>query len=225
MTVAKRRIIVPMKPLDESKSRLRDALPDDRRRRLSLAMLTHVIEAATALPAAEVTVFGGDEAVRQACEAAGCAFSHDGGPDLNGCLRSAFYRVLSEHQDPDSPATAIFLPADLPLLTTADVAALADCASDASPVAIAPDRHNAGTNGLAVHGRPLMEPAMGPGSFVRHLSSLSMSPAGYIILRRPGLGFDVDTPADLELLLKDRPDWWESAAAIVDGRRLDPAAT
>jgi 2-phospho-L-lactate guanylyltransferase len=84
-------------------------------------------------------------------------------------------------------------------------------------LAIAPDRHNAGTNALAIRAPAEFEPSMGEGSFVRHLAVLAMSGTSYAIVRSRGLGLDIDTQADLDSLLLSRPDWWDLAITLLAG--------
>ncbi|MBI2965949.1 MAG: hypothetical protein HYY34_07085, partial [Chloroflexi bacterium] len=53
--------------------------------------------------------------------------------------------------------------------------------------------------------------------FQRHLVQLALAGAAYEIRRTQGLGFDVDTPDDLDLLLRLVPDWWERAEGLARG--------
>jgi 2-phospho-L-lactate guanylyltransferase len=207
------RFLIPMKPLSDSKTRLRAALPDDRRRLLSLAMLVHVLQTVSLAGRGQVFVLGGDDTVRQACNRLKCSFVPDSSPDLNRCLATSFEAARAAGVE-----TAVFLPADLPLLSREDIQALVDAVPGQRAV-IAPDRHNAGTNGLVICGTAPLDPSMGPGSFQRHLIQLALAGTGYEIRRTLGLGFDVDTPDDLDLLLRAAPDWWERAEGL--GRGLD----
>lgn len=205
------RILIPMKPLSDSKTRLRAALSDDRRRLLSLAMLLHVLETVSQTDRGQLFVLGGDDAVRQACGRANCAFVPDAAPDLNGCLARSFEAARVAGIE-----TAVFLPADLPLLSRDDVLMFFD-EGPGQRVDIAPDRHNAGTNGLAIRGTLPLVPSMGPGSFQRHLVQFASAGSPYEIFRTRGLGFDVDTPDDLDFLLRALPDWWERAEGLARG--------
>lgn len=88
------------------------------------------------------------------------------------------------------------LPADLPLLRSEDIEALLN-ATDVSGLALAPDRHQRGTNAVCVTLPSAFRTQFGPESFARHLSvaaQLGITPA---IVKLPGLAFDVDEPADL----------------------------
>jgi 2-phospho-L-lactate guanylyltransferase len=67
-------------------------------------------------------------------------------------------------------------------------------------MAIAPDRHGTGTNGLFLHLPTGFLPSFGPGSLERHVAaatSLGCQPA---IVRRMGLALDIDDHADLAML-------------------------
>ena len=61
-------------------------------------------------------------------------------------------------------------------------------------VAIAPDRHRLGTNALALRRAAQFTFAFGEASFARHRTAAPWS----AVIERPGLRFDVDTPADLQ---------------------------
>src|SRR3546814_10010019 len=82
----------------------------------------------------------------------------DGGRGLNPELEQARKLVAGD---------LIVLHADLPLLTPGDVTALIEAASE-SGLAIAPDRHRTGTNGLALKASTRLEFSFGADSFRLH---------------------------------------------------------
>ena len=87
---------------------------------------------------------------------------------------------------------------DLPELTGEDVAALLDAvAGDGPVIAIAPDRAERGTNGLALCPPDVIPFQFGADSFAAHRGAAARSGARTVIVERPGLEFDVDTPSDL----------------------------
>ena len=91
------------------------------------------------------------------------------------------------------------LPADLPRVGGADLDALVDAAGDGG-IAIAPDGRGSGTNALVVPVDLPMRFCFGPDSRRLHgeeARRLGVQPS---IVVRPGLGFDVDVPADLASL-------------------------
>jgi 2-phospho-L-lactate guanylyltransferase len=65
---------------------------------------------------------------------------------------------------------------------------------------IVPDRHGHGTNALLLTPPDVMEPAFGPGSFVRHAALARAAGATIRVADVTSLGLDVDTPEDLAAL-------------------------
>jgi len=111
-------------------------------------------------------------------------FLLDEGRGLNAELSA----LVESHR----PSRLLVIHADLPLLSVDDIAAL--IMGDGAACAIAPDRHGAGTNAVA-----LVEPlgfdfAFGPNSFTRHCAAAKGKAR---VVTRLGLGLDIDTAADL----------------------------
>jgi 2-phospho-L-lactate guanylyltransferase len=117
---------------------------------------------------------------------AGVEWSVDGGKGLNEelvHLRAQFSNY----------AYCVIHP-DLPFLQGDDVAALL-AAARRGAIAIAPDRRDSGTNAIALADGQALAFAFGPASFSAHLATAGGTME---VVRRQGLGFDVDTQADLE---------------------------
>ncbi|MBI4306985.1 MAG: 2-phospho-L-lactate guanylyltransferase [Chloroflexi bacterium] len=203
-------LFVPMKSLASAKSRLAGALPDDRRRLLATAMFVHVVNTVRNHPDREATVIAGDGAVARLCERLEVKWMKDDSGELNVCLKQAFAKARGGPW-----AIAAFVPADLPLLTFADVDALLKPASEGRP-SIAPDRSGKGTNGIAIPAAVDFVPMMGPDSAQRHRNGFESSGGQVEIVRSRGLALDIDTPADLAILEAERSRWWEEAALAVD---------
>jgi 2-phospho-L-lactate guanylyltransferase len=93
------------------------------------------------------------------------------------------------------------VPADIPLVMPADIAALLNTHGSAPAVTLAPARDGRGTNALACSPPDAMPLSFGTDSFVAHLRrarALGIEPR---IVRRPGLALDVDTRDDLAAFL------------------------
>jgi 2-phospho-L-lactate guanylyltransferase len=172
------RALVPIKALDEAKSRLADALPPRQRRWLVLGMLLHVLDTLKRAEAIdEIVLLGPAGAPR----VAGVRTMTDVGEGLNADLTRAVARL-------GDTRLWLVLAADLPDLAVADVAALL-AATAAHGVAIAPDHRGDGTNALGVRPPASVGFAFGAGSRARHAA---LAGAGHVIIQRPGLAFDVD---------------------------------
>jgi 2-phospho-L-lactate guanylyltransferase len=90
------------------------------------------------------------------------------------------------------------LPADLPLVTSDEIASLV-AAAEGAGVALAPSR-DGGTNGLY---RPIdsaLPFLFGSGSLARHVDAAHEHGMAVRLFRAPGLEFDIDQPDDLLLL-------------------------
>lgn len=201
------RAIVPMKPITEGKSRLAPMLTADQRSLLSLAMLVRVLGAVAATPGIkDVVVYGGDDAVQMACKWAGVGWRPDPGLGLNGCLAAGFSDAVDE-----GFTHGMFLPADLPLITSEALSMLIDAGQNRQ-ITVAPDLANDGTNALLVDLASGFPTLLGEASFDRHIQQAKRLGIDYIVHRpeelRIELGLDIDTAPDMERLIDLTPDLW-----------------
>lgn len=157
-------VLVPAKRLAEAKSRLRSCLGDAEREALVLDMLSRVVAAArTAARVAIVSVVTPDLRIARCAKASGACVIADEGHDLNGSLRGALRNPLLAQA-----AAWLILPADLPFLTAGAVEGLLAQVESVGRMAIAPDQHMTGTNGLAWRGARYDAFQFGPDSFAAH---------------------------------------------------------
>ncbi len=194
--------IIPMKPLDQAKTRLESRLSGPERKALTLDLLVHVLRAVNQArirsvrgPGIEETwVIGGDREVQEAAESADAAWMDDRGQGLNGALTLGFRRAA------DSGRAGLFLPADLPLITAEDVHGMLEASGNLKNLALAPAGNDGGTNGILLP--PELADAfafkMGLNSFKHHLEQAGFLGIPVAIYYSLGVAFDLDTPADLE---------------------------
>jgi 2-phospho-L-lactate guanylyltransferase len=129
-------------------------------------------------------------------------FVADPGKGLNAALRAGRDAALA------AGATAVLMvPADLPLINHASLDRLLSAADAAlaagnglALVTIAPADARTGTNALLVAPPSTIEPHFGPESFAAHLRAAATAGASVQIVDDAQLGFDLDTPEDLERL-------------------------
>ena len=170
--------LVPLKPQAERKSRLAERLSSCDRAQLSRDLFGHVAAVLASVPGIAKLVVLAD----QRPEGWSGGWLADGGAGLN-----------AELQATPAARPLLVIHADLPMLTAGDVSALL-AAAEAAGSAIAPDRHDSGTNALALaDGAPFVF-RFGADSFAKH--RLQMPQAA--VVRRPGLALDLDTPDDLD---------------------------
>jgi 2-phospho-L-lactate guanylyltransferase len=189
--------VVPVKPLDQAKSRLAGALAPKERASLVQALLERTVGILRQVPAiGEIIVVTGDPGVAAwASQAGNRVLREDREPDLNRELASA--TRLAQEQRVEA---VLIVHADLPRVTVADIEAMAASAAAAPIVVIAPDRHGRGTNALLCAPPGLIEYRFGPDSFSQHCAQAQAAGASLDICTRPGLALDLDLPEDLELL-------------------------
>lgn len=169
--------LVPLKTLDDAKSRLGAVLDAEERHALALRMLTRVVDACQGA-GLDVAIVSSDPMAYVAARELGADVIDDGGEDLTGSVR----RGLAAHADADA---VVVIAADLPYVTAEDVEALL---AAARPLAVAPSPDGR-TNAVAARPPSAFTPSYGPGSAARH---------GGTAVDRPGLARDLDTPADLD---------------------------
>lgn len=185
------RIIVPHRGLAAAKTRLAPVLDDAEREALASRLLERVLRIAHEA-CRDVVVITPSEALAPLVSAAGARLAVQRGMGLNAGLEQARREAIADRID-----TLLVLHGDLPNLSTEDVAALLDALPRAGGVAIAPDRAGSGTNALALRPPDAIGFRFGVGSFAAHRAEAEAAGVPMVEVHRPGLAFDLDTPADL----------------------------
>jgi 2-phospho-L-lactate/phosphoenolpyruvate guanylyltransferase len=186
--------VVPVKGLNEAKTRLASILSPDERAMLVGDMLSHVLGtllssrdidavAVVSPHPAELHLPFGVEPILQ---------ERDG---LNNALEEG-RRWAIEH----NAEALLVLFADLPLLSTNDISRMMALGKEDNTVVLAPDRPESGTNAMLAHPVTLARFAFGPGSFNAHRMAAIHAGANLEIYRSPGTSLDIDTLDDLQHL-------------------------
>jgi len=201
--------LIPVKRLEEAKSRLAPVLSPEARARLQLAMLADMLERLAGTKGLRRLLVLTDDA-----EAAALARAADAevlaDPSPQDGLNAALAAGLASLRGRDAAGVVAILPADLAFLDGAEVAAGIARAARRGRAQVVPDRHGLGTNALFLPpGCPLV-PQFGPGSLARHLA------AGEA-LALASLACDIDLPVDLDLA--------RAALAGCGGPSLPPGET
>ena len=190
--------VVPMKPLNRSKTRLASVLSEQQRADLSLSMFSRVIAAANAALGV-VWVVGGDDAVRDTAERLGALWREDPGEDLNDSLSIAFDEACKKGLSP------IYLPADLPFVTAADIEKVVQASGGGETLTLSPAQQDGGTNAMLVPQCMSFPPLLGKDSFSLHERQAASQGIPYAVCLSEGLGLDLDTPDDLALCDEIQP--------------------
>lgn len=189
--------IVPVKPLRRGKSRLAGMLTEAQRTRLNRYLLEHTLTVLKKIPEIEDTLVVSRDPAALALtrQLGGRTVQEDGAPQFNTALKRATV-VAKAH----GAHAVLVVPADIPLITPAEIKTLLKRGRGQPCVVIAPDRRKDGTNCLFVNPAGLIEYGYGPGSFERHSQRSREAGAQLTIVDSEILGLDLDLPEDLELL-------------------------
>jgi 2-phospho-L-lactate guanylyltransferase len=185
------RIIVPHRGLAVAKTRLAPVLDDGEREALARRLLEQVLAVAHEA-CGDVVVITPSEALEPLVATAGARLVVQRGLGLNAGLEQARLEAIA-----DGVTTLLILHGDLPNLGADDIAALLEAVPLDRGVAIAPDRAGTGTNGLALRPPDAISFRFGVGSHAAHSAAADEAGVALAEVHRPGLAFDLDTPADL----------------------------
>jgi 2-phospho-L-lactate guanylyltransferase len=189
--------LVPLRGLEDAKTRLGAELDPEERLELVIAMAGRTLAAARdATGIAGTVLVTADPAAAELAASFGARTIVQRLPGLNAALREA--RTVAT----ELGATAVLvLPIDLPAVSPAALAEVLAAAAGAleagrSLVVVVPDRHARGTNALLVSPPAAIEPAFGEDSLAAHTAAAVA--AGAVVRQHDGpLTIDVDTGADL----------------------------
>lgn len=203
------RVFVPMKPLATAKSRLASFCGESFRGALALALLDRVLSASVeAVGPGAVTVLGGDEQIRRLAKERSTTWIEDPGWDLNSSLWIAFQRAFRS----EGCAAVLFLPGDLPLVTSEDIHALLHASNDHVHAVAARASADGGTNALLLSRSSAFPPALGQDSFASHAAAALGAGVQLNAVDRRGLAFDVDTVVEARWALSSLDGFAQEAA-------------
>jgi 2-phospho-L-lactate guanylyltransferase len=216
-------VVLPLRTVSGGKARLGGALDAEEREELVLGMLLHTLAVLGRWQACRrIHLVSPDPVLDAVTGQAGLrlAIHRQAGDGLNEGIG------LGVRAARDAGASSVLvLPGDLPHLTVEALAELllaADAglvaASGGPLVVVAPSDARSGTNALLLHPPDVIAPAFGPDSFEAHLRAAESVGAAVQVVSDPVLGFDLDTPEDLERLDPARlRELTERGQAAADG--------
>lgn len=191
MTVA----LVPVKRLEESKSRLLAHLPPATRQALTQAMLEDLLEALTQTEGLDrVAVTTPDEKVAQIAQAFGVEAIMRPEPGLNAALEDGIDRLAPRPEE-----TLLIVLGDVAGALASDFEILlrAAASNDAPSVWLSPSV-DGGTSALALRPARAVPCSFGPESAKRHRDAAASRGVAYHELPLASLAIDLDEPEDLE---------------------------
>ncbi len=194
MTSQRVTAIVPVRALQDGKTRLAGVLSMPRRAALVRSMLERVLAALRGAQRIErIVVVTPDEHLPLP---SGVARIIDEAAGLNAALELALRQLTPAHS-PTGPREAVLIvPADAPQVSSYDIDSLIKAAGNLD-VVVVPDRHGRGTNGLWVRLPSRLPMQFGIESAEAHISAARAAGLSVARIDVAGLSHDVDEPADL----------------------------
>lgn len=204
-------LLIPVKALDNGKSRLRTVLADDTRRALNEFFLRRMLATAQQFPgSARSAVISECDRVLQIAAACGVqTVRQTSGPGLNRAASEGMAKVRRR-----GARAVLLIVSDLPTLRPCDLRELADSARRGG-IVICPDKHRTGTNAILLPRDAHLRFRFGKGSFLGHCSEAMRAGFPPIVHFNARVAFDVDSPQDLVL--------WPGARGLLAGARATNA--
>jgi 2-phospho-L-lactate guanylyltransferase len=203
-------IIIPVKSLQDGKSRLAAALPAQDRHALNLRLLRHTLDQVAELKdIADVHVVSrSPDVLADAFRRKFATCLEPAACDLNGAVTLGV-----QHARAAGASEAMILPIDLPWLSAAGLrSAIADFHASAD-VMIVTDKAGDGTNLMLWRPIETAHFQYGVGSAARHAAHARSLGLRVAVREDHALSFDLDTPADLAL-------WQHRVAGLAPRKRL-----
>jgi 2-phospho-L-lactate guanylyltransferase len=194
--------IVPLKDLVAAKTRLSGFLRPGERRALAQAMVEDVLNVLTQHQQIErVTLVSDDPGAGLLSRKYGIDLLEEHLLDcrgLNPVLEKSCDLLSADNSEP-----LIILHGDMPLLKAADLDQVLRMTAQSDGLVIGCDRRSMGTNLLAFEPDARPRFAFGSNSCEKHRTNASEAGIPVSIVRTMGIGFDVDEPVDLALLVAE----------------------
>ncbi|MCB1644041.1 MAG: 2-phospho-L-lactate guanylyltransferase [Pseudomonadales bacterium] len=194
-------VVIPVKQLANAKQRLAGFLSPEQRSGLFKAMVEDVLEAVTVCDRIDdVYLITNDDEVAELARAYGAqTLTEPAQPGLIEAVTEAGTKLQQSGVE-----TMVFLPGDVPLVSAEELEIVLDGFghSDNHEFLIVPASDLGGSNCVLVSPPDCMTFGFGEDSFRRHLRLARERGINPGVARLPGIGLDVDTPADLFSLIK-----------------------
>jgi len=208
--------LVPVKRLEQSKSRLLSHLPDPRRQALTLAMLADLLEALLDSRGLDrVAVTTPDAVVASLARSAGAEVLIRPEPGLNEALEDAIGRL---DPGPDEPFMIVLGDVAGALASDFETLLASMGETEGPGVWLAPSS-DGGTSALLQRPATAIPCRFGRDSAKRHRDAAQAAGVAYHEVRLASLAIDLDEPEDLEAFLRTQAGGGRTRALLEDVRR------
>jgi 2-phospho-L-lactate/phosphoenolpyruvate guanylyltransferase len=207
---------VPVKEFVGAKQRLASLLTPEQRQALAAAMLEDVLAALVDAPLAGVVVNTVDPLATELARRYGARVITDGARDGHSGAVAAMARLLGE----EGRAGMLTVPGDIPRVSAAEIAAIIAARRPAPSITIVPAHDERGSNAVLCSPPMVMPLRFGDDSFLPHLAAARALGIEPTIVKLPGVGLDIDQPADLQAFRRATPHMLTRALALLEQQRV-----
>ncbi len=194
--------VVPIKEVDGAKQRLSALLTEEQRRALAATMAEDVLAAlARVRSLAGILVVTRDPAATRLAERIGARVVTDGARDGHTGAVTAAARLLRR----EGKGGMLQVPGDIPRITVGEVEAVLAEHRAAPSFTIVAAHDERGSNAVLLTPPDAVPLRFGDDSFFPHLDTARARGIEPTVLHLPGIGMDIDHPADLAMLLRMTP--------------------
>ena len=196
-------ILIPVKGFAAPKQRLSSVLDPAERSKLAGVMLSDVLTALSTWPERpDVAVVTGDGAAREMARSRG----FDVIEDREYAGETQAIAAATSVAVAWGAASTIVIPADMPLVSADELTAVLNAlpAWPASGSVLVPAADGRGTNAVLRRPADLFPLRFGNDSFQPHWRAAQSTGCPCRVLKLPGIGLDIDGPADLAALLDEQ---------------------
>jgi 2-phospho-L-lactate guanylyltransferase len=185
--------VVPVKDTGQAKQRLAQALPASIRQQLAQMMLQDVLDSLTAVPKlAGIIVVTEDTEVSRIARAYNIRVTAVGARDGHtGAVTAAGQLLAAEGFG------MMAMPADVPLVTPADIQSVLISHGAAPAFTIVPSRDLQGSNTIVCTPADAVPLRFGSNSFYPHLAAAESCGIEPCVVHVPSIALDIDTPDDV----------------------------
>ncbi len=193
MTIA----LLPVKKLEDSKSRLLTSLDDATRQALTLAMFQDVVDALAATPGIDrIAVTTPDETVAECARGAGVEVLLRPEPGLNAALEDGIERLV-----PGRDEDVLFVLGDVAGALAEDFARLLAAATEIPRGVFLAPSADGGSSAVLHRPAGVIPCCFGRESAKRHREAAAAAGVAYHEIELASLAIDLDAPEDLEAFM------------------------
>jgi 2-phospho-L-lactate/phosphoenolpyruvate guanylyltransferase len=205
---------VPVKTFTGAKQRTASILTPEQREVLAATMLEDVLDAlAGATRLAGILVNTVDPVAARLAGRYGARVISDGALEGHTGAVNGMARVLVA----EGRGALLTMPGDIPRVTAAEVDAVVSSCLTAPSFAIVPAHDELGSNAVLC-APPFSVPLrFGDDSYFPHLVAARRQGVEPVIVRLPGIGLDIDHPADLRAFMAARPRMPTRTLTLLEG--------